>query len=663
MLLIREGEDRQYLSSGIAPKLFSARTDEEGKFIFKNLPAKATADFLINKTGHATINTWTASDSLTYAVGQKDIRVVLPEEAKIEGVVIEKQTGKFVSGVELVVKDDRNRSAQEPFDSKEDGTFSIRSLAQRHYTVELVPSNKGLADWVAEPVEVITETGKTKSGIKIALSKGGLLEVVVTDALNKKPLEQAGVGVSNQAAGRSSYHRSDEKGIARIRLTPGDYQIYQVYKQGYASQRQQDTVTIEDDKTERLEYELTGVPKITGIVRDEKGNAIEGVKVRVCPMGARDNIATDAEGKFEMAYDPGMFGGSRTPITYLVCRDEKRNLAAAMQVDQDTGTLDVKLEPGVTFTGKVADPDGNSIQGATTLVYLRASNWGSPIGRDFPPTEGKGQFKIKAIPAEQKYNLYTRAEGYGELRTEVNMDDVADNRLDVGTITLAIANLSISGVVVDDNDKPVAGARISCYGDGQPHRSAQTDTEGKFTIEKVCAGKMRISASKTGATRLSGSIETEGGATDVRITISQRSSSSRYQPKRPPSLMGRPLPDLKALGIDLSASGKRILVCFWDMQQRPSRHCVMQLARQADTLKNKGVIVVAVQASKADQSALTQWAKKYKIPFPVGMVQRSFEKARFSWGIRSLPWLILTDTRHVISSTGFPIKELNEKLK
>ncbi|UCF17259.1 MAG: redoxin domain-containing protein, partial [Phycisphaerales bacterium] len=109
--------------------------------------------------------------------------------------------------------------------------------------------------------------------------------------------------------------------------------------------------------------------------------------------------------------------------------------------------------------------------------------------------------------------------------------------------------------------------------------------------------------------------------------------------------------------------GKRILVCFWDMQQRPSRYCVTQLAKQAQQLKDKGVVIVAVQASKMDQTSLAQWARKYKIPFPVGMVQRSFEKARFSWGIQSLPWLILTDTQHVIRSAGFPIKELNEKLK
>jgi hypothetical protein len=55
--------------------------------------------------------------------------------------------------------------------------------------------------------------------------------------------------------------------------------------------------------------------------------------------------------------------------------------------------------------------------------------------------------------------------------------------------------------------------------------------------------------------------------------------------------------------------------------------------------------------------------EKYKVPFSVGMIQNDFEKARFSWGIRSLPWLIVTDRTHIIRSTGFRINELNEKIK
>ncbi len=134
---------------------------------------------------------------------------------------------------------------------------------------------------------------------------------------------------------------------------------------------------------------------------------------------------------------------------------------------------------------------------------------------------------------------------------------------------------------------------------------------------------------------------------------------------RPPSLVGRPLPELKDLKINISpadVSDKMLLVCFWDMEQRPSRNCIMRLAKQAQQLKQKGVTVVVVQASKIDGNALNQWVKKYKIPFPVGMVQGDEEKARFAWGVKSLPWLILTDKQHTVQAQGFSINELNERI-
>ncbi|MFB0555856.1 MAG: carboxypeptidase regulatory-like domain-containing protein [Phycisphaerae bacterium] len=671
ILMIGSMQDEHGVGGPVATELFKSITDAEGNFKFTKIPAEATAEFIVKKEGRATVSTFKstgmADQKLNYAAGQTDIKLVLPAEAKIEGIVIQKSTGKPVGGVKLIARSEQGIGyfRNKPLVSNEDGTFTLNALASDRFTLGLATPTEELADWIAESVEVITEAGKTKSGVKIELLKGGILEVVVTDALTKQPVEKASVSVQQPAS--SQYHsgRTDKDGIARIRLVPGEYQISYVYKEGYSRQRVQDAVTIEEGKTEHIEYELAGQPKTTGIVWDEKGEPVKGVKLKVCPMGGREDSTTDAEGKFEVSWDPGEWG-ERETVFCLVARHEQRNLAVAEEISRDIKRLDIKLKPGVIFDGKVIGPDGKGIANARINVMLRVSNWGSPIERERIKTDAQGKFEIRAIPDDNKYNLYTSAEGYGENRSEqIITDDAVDSRLDVGTITLAVANLSVSGVVVDDEDKPVAGVRVYCYGDNQPSRSTQTDTEGKFTLENVCAGKMRISANKSGTPRLYGYIETEGGATDVQIVISQRSSSTRYQPKRPPSLAGRPLPELKDVKINLSQSdteGKMILVCFWDMEQRPSRYCIMQLAKQAEQLKQKGITVVAVQASKVDENTLNDWVKKYKIPFPVGIVQGDDEKTRFAWGVRSLPWLILTDRKHVVRAEGFGINDLNEKI-
>ncbi len=90
------------------------------------------------------------------------------------------------------------------------------------------------------------------------------------------------------------------------------------------------------------------------------------------------------------------------------------------------------------------------------------------------------------------------------------------------------------------------------------------------------------------------------------------------------NLTGKPLPDFKMIKTDFDleqAVGKRILVCFWDMNQRPSRNCMIQLSKKAQELNEKEVVVVAIHASNIDEQTLNEWVKKNNIPFPAGMVK------------------------------------------
>lgn len=131
------------------------------------------------------------------------------------------------------------------------------------------------------------------------------------------------------------------------------------------------------------------------------------------------------------------------------------------------------------------------------------------------------------------------------------------------------------------------------------------------------------------------------------------------------SLFGEPLGKLDAFDIGVDSAKleeKPILVCFWDMQQRPSRHCITQLGKQAEQLKARGVAVIAVQASEIDRNTLDEWVEKSNIPFPVGMIQGDEQETRFAWGVMSLPWLVLTDRQHIVRAQGFGIGTLDTKL-
>jgi peroxiredoxin len=148
--------------------------------------------------------------------------------------------------------------------------------------------------------------------------------------------------------------------------------------------------------------------------------------------------------------------------------------------------------------------------------------------------------------------------------------------------------------------------------------------------------------------------------------VRQRPLPTPPKPRIPPPLVGKALPDLKALGIDLppaDTDGTMILVCFFDKDQRPSRYCLQQLSKRAQELKAKRVVVVAIQASKQEQAKLDEWLKEDNIPFPVGMIQGDEDKFRFNWGVQSLPWLILTDHKGVVRAEAFAVSELDQTVR
>lgn len=674
-LRIGTGEDQRGLGGTLTSKLFTSNTNAAGRFTITDVPINAMAEFIVRKSGRATISTYRstgfAGQKLNYVPGQTGIRLVQPVEAKIEAVVVEKETGKPVSGVQIAAVGTNELSAfrQEPPVSDAQGRISFGELNSNLYTLSLVRPMQKLPEWAANPVEVITESGKTKSNVTIEVTKGGILEVLMTDGISKQPVENASISLRQETGGQYLSCSSNDKGIARMRLIPGNYVLNGVYKRGFSQQRLEDVITIEDGKTRRIEHEMFAQPKVTGVVRNQEGKPVEGAKLKVCPMG-REDVVTDSRGRFEAVCDPGgmpMPGGG-LPVMFLVCRYEKDNLAAAIEFDEDERTVDIKLEPAATFSGKIVDPDGEGIEGAKVNLFLRVSNWGSSISRDQATTDKEGKFEIRAVPADQNYSLYARAEGYGETRTEgISTYDAAGSRKALEPILLAVADLSISGVVVDNSDTPVPGVRIYCYGDNQPHRSTQSGVGGKFTLEQVCAGRVRLSANKSGAVRMYGYVETEGGATDVKVVIRENTSSpARYVPKQPPSLVGKPVPSVEDLKIDPPTpitGGNITLLCFWDMQQRPSRHCVTQLIKNTEYFKTKNISVILVQAANIDRKDLNQWTGKSDCPFPTGMIEGDVEKARFRWGIRSLPWLILIDERNIVRANGFSVSEIETKVE
>jgi hypothetical protein len=407
---------------------------------------------------------------------------------------------------------------------------------------------------------------------------------------------------------------------------------------------------------------------IKGVVRDPAGRPVPNVSMTMmAPAWYAMDTATDAQGAFKLRWQALGISRPDAATPHIIVRDSARNLAAAVEVDLPAvRDLAVQLQPGASFVGRITDVQGKGIPGATASLTFWNGNTGRAL-REAAKSDPNGTFEIRAVPPGHRYSITATAEGYGQTYT-MNLDapesrgEAALAPVAVEPLVLAVANLDLTGTALDGEGNPVAEARVFCYGRNQPNRQTETDALGRFAFHNVCAGPIQIQANTMGTTNLYGMLQTEGGATDVTIVLGSRPSAVAA---RPPSLVGKPLPALASLGRELpeEARDKMILLCFFEMTQRPSRRALAVLTQQADDLRQKDVVILAVRAGEADASAVAEWVKEQGITLPISAITGDTRRTRFAWSVESLPWLILADRRHVIRAQGFALDELNKKIE
>ena len=456
--------------------------------------------------------------------------------------------------------------------------------------------------------------------------------------------------------------RTGADGVARIRVLPDDYDQMSVYQPGYLpADPAPGGLAVGEGKTERVEVRLKASPRITGVVRDPAGNPLKGVRYLVVPFAwDPEPQFTGPDGRFEVIWDH-VHVRLDAERSYLLLRDVERGLAKVAEVDEGMETPDITLAEGRTLGGKVVDADGAPVRGARVSVNLLIDDSSAYLQREVLVTDAEGRYQLTALPVGHDYEVSAEAHGYGGDEHRVSLKGTGGPPVGLSDIVLPRANLSISGVVTDEAGEAVAGAQVTAYGGHQPRRCAPADARGNFTMDGVCAGELRVDARLPNDARY-GYAAARGGDRDVKIVLRGRQAAGEQTEKPPPSLVGKPLPGLDDFGFRLSAENKRVLLCFWDMDQRPSRHCVRELAARAEELAKKDVTVVLVHAAPADATALKEMTGTLKLSLPVGMPTGDAEKTLTAWGVRGLPWLILTDRGHVVRFEGFPPGALDEKL-
>lgn len=497
----------------------------------------------------------------------------------IRGQVVDEGSGRPLAGVSVSVAPKGPHaqcSKQGPVTSDGMGMFCFTGLAEGPYVLELNSEKAPMPNWVGRDMELNVKVGQIKDDVHILVNQGGILEALVRDTDTGDPVPGATVCVRQGSEfGRHEYEGpTDTNGVARFRLCIGPASISNgTWKEGLGMLMSFDQpITIERGKTRRCTVDLPrNCCPVSGRVLDPNGRPLQGARVSY----GSDRI-TDNEGRFEFA---SKYCDPPSSAWEGLARYEPLGLGAeAILRDPNNAGHprgDITLQPASAILGHLVDPQGRPVRAA--YVLLRR-DYNGRIAETV--TDANGTYRFVAMPASLckvgRLALIVRAQGYGTKEVPCPQFAETDRVVPVDPIVLEPATQSISGVVVDGNGRPVPDAALRVLGpDGcedlqQPLSHAIADGQGRFQIQGVCNGTLRLSVA-------GGYLDAWGGAQDVKVVLGRQLV---YTGQRP--LVGRAMASLREVGVMCDPNefkDKSLLVCFIDVGQRPSRNLGTNLPR------------------------------------------------------------------------------------
>lgn len=347
-------------------------------------------------------------------------------------------------------------------------------------------------------------------------SATGIVSGTVTDD-EGKPFPGATVRVYREGSKDPWTATSDAKGFYSVRgVPPGEARV-EVRAKGRVAV--EGDVKVPTTGLALFDAKLEAGVRYTGKVVDVRGAAVAGARVTakederesssaffVVRTAESDAVTTGADGAFAL---DGLAPRGR----YTVVVRHPRFLTAELPgLNGEAGggveAIEVLLEDAAWVSGTVVDaagkpvvgarilaPDGDDsgwreldLGGVTVRVYLGADGDDVTSGPTKARSDARGRFELGSLPpteAGAAIRLRARAPGYfpGEVRVEGLV--AGQEKRDV-VFKLAAGTAVVAGLVVDDRDTPVAGARVSASADDAGAiGTVRTDAAGRFRFERV----------------------------------------------------------------------------------------------------------------------------------------------------------------------------------
>lgn len=300
---------------------------------------------------------------------------------------------------------------------------------------------------------------------------------IVTGTVMRGGRPVAGVRIDTVVGGSPLSVVSDIDGRYTLRdLPPGSRRV----RARYATSRIEKEISVLPEEPGVLDLVFETGRVLAGTVRGLEGQAVEGAMVGVHPRGGR--VATDSSGNFQLEVPKGevelrvAYGGQDFPDRHVV------------EPSQEEVTIMIDAPARCTVTARVLGLPGRKVLPG---VLLRISDSiGEPGFRAsdsrWIETPG-GQMRHPWFPVGS-WRVMVVSEGYAPVFFSLGDLEAGVNK-DLGTILLQPGCI-LRGVVVDENDDPVAGAQV-LLGEEMDCQlydpELATDNEGSFVISGIAS--------------------------------------------------------------------------------------------------------------------------------------------------------------------------------
>ena len=453
------------------------------------------------------------------------VELVVPGKGRIAGRVVEAASGQPVSDFEIAFNPDRSargggmvvRFAAGPGGGRrgpgqreqlhsEDGSFVLDEISPGTWEVNV--DAKGYQ--AGRVGGVVVESGQTKDGVLVKLSRGSGIRGRALDATTGRPLPD--VRVTAETAGGQMRMLAldllnggggvptDADGVFEIDgLSQGRY-IVGAEHPDYSDASQMVEVK---EGLAAVELRLHAGGVLGGMVISETQRPLEGARVALEPAGEGGfgggrrgplddgkSGVTDAQGRFRFDHLPA----GRYRVSAAMRDRATPPLDVVLQASEARDDLRLQLQAGATIRGVVSGLP----QGSRTNVNVTATGPESYFAAT--RTGADGAFELGGVPAGAITLRATAGDLLsGGMRSATALVSVPEGQGDVAAEITFDVGFSLSGTVTRGG-QPVPDAFVAANlrGGGGMSASSRTDASGGYHLEGLKEGDYNVMTSAGG---------------------------------------------------------------------------------------------------------------------------------------------------------------------